>query len=405
MDPKERTDRPARRGHFPSRSPRPTCARCRRPVATCYCSALTTLDTTTRVVILQHPRERDMPIGTARMASLCLPRSRLLVGVEWDDDPTLRAALGDPERPPILLWPGPGARDVLRDPPAGPVTLVVVDGTWSQAKSIVRRNPGLAALPRYAFDAPEPTTYRIRREPRNEYVSTIEALMHVLGVLEADPPRFRALLEPMRAMIDAHLAQQAECRRARARKPRPPRDAAPRPPALVAERFDDLVCVVAESNPRRCATATRGFRHELVHWVARRVSTGETFDAVIAPRTALSPVVPERIGLDEERLRRGATLADVVAEFARFLRPTDVICAWGPFSPRLFRESGGTLPEAALDLREVARRRTGRKVGSLEQFAAEAVSRSPPDRASLPDGRAGLRLGMLAAVATTFRAG
>ena len=131
-----------------------------------------------------------------------------------------------PAHPPILLYPGAGARDVLRDPPRGPVTLVVVDGTWSQARTVVRDNPILQALPRYAFATPEPSQYRIRKEPRAEYCSTIEALMHVLGALEGDPDRFRALLDPLRAMVDAQLACQVDAPRrpVRARlRPRPRR--------------------------------------------------------------------------------------------------------------------------------------------------------------------------------------
>ena len=124
-------------------TPRAVCLQCRRPATVCYCAALTRIETATRVVILQHPRERDMPIGTARMASLCLPHAELHVGVRWDASAPLAAALADPARPPILLYPGPCARDILRDPPAGPVTLVVVDGTWSQAKTVVRDNPVL----------------------------------------------------------------------------------------------------------------------------------------------------------------------------------------------------------------------------------------------------------------------
>ena len=57
----------------PSFQPREVCARCRRPQRVCYCAALPELGTQTRVVILQHPRERGMPIGTAHMARLCLP--------------------------------------------------------------------------------------------------------------------------------------------------------------------------------------------------------------------------------------------------------------------------------------------------------------------------------------------
>jgi len=177
--------------------PRQVCGRCRRPTSVCYCAALPALDTATRIVILQHPRERAMPIGTAHMATLCLPRATLHVGIDWSAHTPLAAALADPTHPPILLYPGPGARDILLDPPPTPVTLVVVDGTWSQARSVVRDNPILRALPRYAFAPPEPSQYRIRREPSAECVSTIEALMHVLGVLERDPDRFRALLSPL----------------------------------------------------------------------------------------------------------------------------------------------------------------------------------------------------------------
>ena len=228
--------------------PRPRCERCRRPTSVCYCAAIPTLPTQTRVVILQHPRERDMPIGTARMASLCLPQSELHVGVRWSEHAALQHVLADPARPAILLYPGPGARDILREPPRGPVTLVVVDGTWSQAKSVVRDNPILHALPRYAFATPEPSHYRIRREPRAEYVSTIEALMHVLGVLEDKPDAFRPLLAPFHAMVDAQLAAQAARPARRYRQPRGKKPFVQRLPPALVERYADLVCVVGEAN-------------------------------------------------------------------------------------------------------------------------------------------------------------
>src|ERR1700722_5104347 len=112
--------------------PRAVCPRCRRPASVCYCAHLSSIETKTRVLLLQHPRERDMAIGTARMATLCLPNAELAVGVRWEDSPVLTRALSDPERPAVLLYPGPGAIDVATDPPAGPVTLIVIDGTWSQ---------------------------------------------------------------------------------------------------------------------------------------------------------------------------------------------------------------------------------------------------------------------------------
>ena len=365
----------------------------------CYCAALPRLETRTRVVILQHPREREMPIGTARMASLCLPEARLHVGVRWGEHPGLAEALVDPARPPVLLYPGPGARDILADPPAGPVTLIVVDGTWAQAKVVVRDNPVLRTLPRYDFVAPEPTHYRIRREPRPDYVSTIEALMHVLGVLEGDPARFRALLDPLNAMVDAHLAQKALAPRPRVRLPRAPRPPDARLPAEVRERFADLVCVVGEANAWPYHAAERGLGDELVHWVAHRVASGETFDVVAAPGRPLSPSTPFHTGLDEARLRGGGSRADLAARFAAFLRPGDVLCSRGTYATRVFQASAGPLPAARLDVRAAAQRLVSAKLGALADYAA----RFEPAPGPWPDGRAGVRLAELTAILYGWR--
>lgn len=350
------------------------CVRCRKPAAMCYCALIPRLETTTRVVILQHTRERDMPIGTARMASLCLPQAELHVGVDWSERASLRRALGDPARPPILLYPGPGARDILREPPRGPVTLVVVDGTWAQARRVVRDNSILAALPRYAFTAPEPSRYRIRREPRAEYCSTIEALMHVLGVLEGDPARFRALLAPFEAMIDAQIACEAS---APAQRPRIERARAPRSPlpAVIDERWDDLVCIAAEAQPP----------DELIHWLAYRPSDAARFEAIATPASPIAASTSFISELTEAQLAAGAPIEEVRDRFARFVRSSDILCTWGPRALALY---GGALPAGRLDLRAVAHRHAGRKVGSLEDYAGVV----PP----LAAGRAGRRLALLA---------
>jgi len=378
------------------------CARCERPVSVCYCAALTTIETRSRVVILQHPREKGMPIGTAHMANLCLPEATLHVGREWDGSDTLRDACSDPERPPVVLYPGPEARDVLADPPNHPVTLIVVDGTWSQAHSIVRDNPQLAAMPRVAFAAPEPSNYRIRKEPRVEYVSTLEALMHVLGALEGDPERFRALMQPMNAMVDAQIAAQARAPRPRAARPRPRLTHFQRLPAHVRERYDDLVLVFGDSNAWPWDTPQHALGDELVVWVAHRPSTGESFEFIVAPRNPLAPDAPRHTELSAERLLGGGTPDEMMRAFTAFTRPTDVICSWGHHGLRMFKECGGELPGPFLDLRGAARVLTNRKNGTLESYAEQTAS---PLTVNVPDGRAGRRLGMLIGILAAWRAG
>jgi DTW domain-containing protein YfiP len=370
--------------------------RCRRPTSVCYCAQITQIPTQTRVVILQHPRERDMPIGTARMASLCLPNSELHVGAHWPEPVWGEHA--------ILLYPGPGARDILREPPQGPVTLVVVDGTWSQAKTVVRDNPVLHALPRYAFVTPEPSHYRIRKEPSEEFVSTIEALMHVLGALEGRPDAFRALLAPFHAMVDAQLAAQAARPARRYRQPRTPKPFVEKLPAVFTDRYADLVLVAGEANAwpydkaqgKRTPRVTT--RDELVHWVAVRPSTGERFEQLAAPIDELSPSAAFHTRLSLDQLRVAPPARALVDAFAHFLRPTDVVGAWGHYATNLYKAVGGDFPDL-IDLRGVAQRLTNKKLGGIEPFAATLGDLHAP----IGDGRAGVRLAALAQIVAHFR--
>jgi DTW domain-containing protein YfiP len=382
---------------------RPTCLSCLRPESTCYCRHVRALETRTRVVILQHPRERDVAIGTARMASLCLAGSELHVGIRWDGSPALRRALSDPSRPAALLYPGPGAIDVREHPPPGPITLVVVDGTWWQARALLRDNPGLAALPRYAFTPDVPSQYRIRKEPDAAYVSTIEALVYVLGALEGDAPRFHALLEPFRAMIDRQLECEAEHRGRGSRHVRGPKapPAPPAVPACVRERAGDLVCVHGEANAWPYGTPQRdGLGDELVHWVAERPSTGEIVDVVLAPRHPLAAATSSHSRLPVETLAAGRSVGELASAWRAFVRDGDIVCAWGHYATRLFEALGLPLPAERLDLRHAARVYSKGKVGTLEEFVARlGVTPRPP----AGPGRAHVRLAELGAIVRAFQ--
>lgn len=343
-------------------------------------------------MILQHPRERLVAIGTARMATLCLPNAKLHIGVRWDSHAPLAAALSDPSHPPILLYPGEGARDILTDPPKGPVTLVVVDGTWSQAKNVVRDNPILRALPRYAFTAPEPSNYRIRREPCVEYVSTIEALMHVLGALEGAPDRFRALLAPLNAMVDAQIAAQGSSpRRYTARHPKPERPRRPLPDSI---RFEDMVVVVGEANAWPYDSGLVNPRDELVHWLAHRVATNETFSMIVRPERPISPTTSFHTRLSDETLLAGHARAEVFAAYEAWSRPTDVVMSWGHYGPSLVTDAGGPLPATRIDMRAAAQRYESKKLGTLDQYAASLGFVAPA--VDVTQGRGGERIAMLA---------
>jgi DTW domain-containing protein YfiP len=124
----------------------------------CLCDVVPRLAARTRVHVLQHPRERRHPLGTVRLLQLALPELREHV-LELDRS---RATPVDLPAGAGLLYPSEDARPLE---PGALQDLVVLDGTWSQAKMLYRDNAWLRALPHYALSPTEGSRYRIRPEP------------------------------------------------------------------------------------------------------------------------------------------------------------------------------------------------------------------------------------------------
>ncbi len=155
----------------------------------------------TEVLILQHPQEPDKDLGTARLLHLALPNSSLKIGLSW---PNLQKVTGRPVNPKEwgVLYLGSKVKQTFEksmqdrisyldgkgDPLSNEVPLrglVVLDGTWSQAKTLWWRNPWLLKLQRLVLIPAQRSLYgSLRKEPRRECVSTLEAVGAVLSVIE-----------------------------------------------------------------------------------------------------------------------------------------------------------------------------------------------------------------------------
>ncbi|MDZ3993299.1 tRNA-uridine aminocarboxypropyltransferase [Pseudomonas sp. Teo4] len=183
---------------------RPRCERCLRPQDHCLCPLIPNLDSRTRVVLLQHTSEQSHALNTARFAALGLVNAQLRVGEVFEDLPEL---LATPGYRPVLLFPGDEA-EVLgtygaEDDQA--LLLIVPDGTWRKARKLLYLNPLLEALPRVTLGQVAPSRYRLRKAPEPGALSTIEAVVQALNVLEA-PASFNELLRPFEALIEGQIA-------------------------------------------------------------------------------------------------------------------------------------------------------------------------------------------------------
>lgn len=183
-----------RRQSFQNNQPRfrQPCWTCRQPDFSCYCEWLKPFDPIIQFVILIHPIEYHRRIATGRMSHLILKNSMLIQGSTFAEDSEVGNIARDPDNQCLILYPGRNSsnlslmgtdeRSALFLTEKNNV-IFVIDGTWGTAKKMVNQSPDLKALPRISFTPPGPSNFHLRKQPRPECYSTIEAIHHTIDLL------------------------------------------------------------------------------------------------------------------------------------------------------------------------------------------------------------------------------
>jgi tRNA-uridine aminocarboxypropyltransferase len=196
----------------------------------CICDSVTPIENRIAVLILQHPQEQDRALGTAPLTARHFKNAVVKIGLSW---PSLSKALGrtvhDPSRWAVLYLGSAkvsefdtdaeivainrkgemeeGQRAILKDIEG----IVLLDGTWSQAKALWWRNAWMLKCQRVILGPRQPSRYgHLRKEPRRDGLSTIEAAGLVLGALEKRPD----IAATLNASFERMLARYREVQRA-----------------------------------------------------------------------------------------------------------------------------------------------------------------------------------------------
>lgn len=200
------------------------CNNCHKKRSLCVCSVISPQHSAISIIILQHPQEPDKDLGTARIAELSLKNAKLVVGLSWR---SLKAVAGENAQAAdwgvFFLGSAKLRNDISKkDSPLLALSkkglpledsaarikkikgLIFLDGTWAQAKALWWRNPWLLKLNRLILNPNKPSLYGpIRREPRKECLSTIEAIGQALTELDNDI-NYDKLVGPFKALLEKY---------------------------------------------------------------------------------------------------------------------------------------------------------------------------------------------------------
>ena len=183
------------------------CPHCFKPEPLCICESTPKIKNKLDLLILQHPQEQDKFLGTAQVAAQHFEGAVVRIGLSW---PSLAKAWGRPVSDPTrwaILYLGSAKvsdfetdREILAIDRKGEAEenqrailkdidgVIVLDGTWSQAKALWWRNAWMLKCQRVILGPPKPSLYgKLRREARRDGLSTIEATGMLLAALEKRP--------------------------------------------------------------------------------------------------------------------------------------------------------------------------------------------------------------------------
>jgi DTW domain-containing protein len=131
----------------------------------------------------------------------------VITGVSFGDE-VAGEAMGDPQRPPVLLFPRPDAEVLCAGGNWRARTLVVLDATWTKARRMLAANRWLQHLPAWRLALDRPSVYTVRQEPGPGCFCTAEAVAEALAIADRDEAARDALIAPLQAMLG--LQQAAE---------------------------------------------------------------------------------------------------------------------------------------------------------------------------------------------------
>jgi DTW domain-containing protein YfiP len=178
------------------------CLGCRLRTDECVCAFAPRLQIATRLIVITHMKEWRRSSNTGHLARLAIAGGEVRI----HGKPHRLVPDADIDRAStIVLFPGRGARALTAEtlaPLPRPLTLLVPDGNWNQAKHMMRRVPILTRAHPVRLVASNFVAESLRRNSITGRMSTFEAIAQALGVLEGGAIEERLLLFFRRVLMN-----------------------------------------------------------------------------------------------------------------------------------------------------------------------------------------------------------
>ncbi|WP_081444071.1 tRNA-uridine aminocarboxypropyltransferase [Sulfurimonas gotlandica] len=163
---------------------RQKCFKCYRPTSSCMCKHIHNIKTKTKFVILMHPKEfKKVKNGTGHLTHLALDNSELFVGVDFSNHQKINEIIKEYDS--YVMYPSKDALNISQTNPKNKrdMAIFIIDSTWSCSVKMLRESKNLQSLRYMSFDSIKLSQFKIKQQPAEFCLSTIESTLSVLELL------------------------------------------------------------------------------------------------------------------------------------------------------------------------------------------------------------------------------
>lgn len=182
-------------------SKRTLCSLCERPMKTCLCDDIVRMTCDYQLIILQDPKEAKHALSSTPLLAKSIQGAKRVIGEIFNPVELLGE---DWQTTSLLIFPRDNSLSQQQAIDHGFKYLVLLDGTWRKVARMIHLNPWLSELPCFAIDNANASQYLIRKSPREDGLSTIEATVEVLNQLHNDTS-FDPILGAFHKMIEFQI--------------------------------------------------------------------------------------------------------------------------------------------------------------------------------------------------------
>ncbi len=148
------------------------------------CEYVQSVPTKTKFIILMHPKEfKKVKNGTGHLTHLSLENSELFVGVDFTNHIRINKIIETYDS--YVLYPSKKSLNITHENPyrKKDIAIFIIDSTWSCSLKMLRDSKNLQELKHISFDSTKLSQFKIKQQPAEFCLSTIESTLCVLELL------------------------------------------------------------------------------------------------------------------------------------------------------------------------------------------------------------------------------